>query len=77
MVISISSLALVGLLQDMILAQGLLLNVAHIILSWIFLVLFSDFKVCGLRSIPRPPMTALTEFFHADAQKNINLLPVF
>ena len=47
--------------------KGLLLNVVTRILGCIFSMLLSDFKVCGLKSIPTLPMTALIEFFSADA----------
>ena len=50
----------------MIVALGLPLNVATIILGCIFSMLFSDFKARGIISIPTPPIAALTEFFHAD-----------
>ena len=53
------------------------LNVAHIILlGWILCMLSSDFKAQGVRSILTPPMTALTEFFHANAETNAPPLPV-
>ena len=60
----------------MIVASGLSLNEAHIILGWIFSILLSDFKAQGLRSIPTPPMMALTEFVSADADTNVPALPV-
>ena len=59
---SISSLVLVELEQEMIIVQRLPLNEAHIILGWIIYMLFSDFKSWGLGSIPTLPMTALTVF---------------
>ena len=34
-------------------------------------MLFSDFKVWGLRNIPTPPMMALTELFHAADETNV------
>ena len=52
------------------------LNVATIVLSCIFLMLSSDSRACGLRSMPTPRMTALTEFFPADAEINVHSLPV-
>ena len=73
---SISSLALMGLKQEMIIEMGLPLNVAYVILDGIFSVLFCDFKPRGLRSLPTPPMVALTEFFHVHAETNVRLLPV-
>ena len=57
-------------------AQGLPLNEARIIHSWIFSMLFPDFKAFGRRSIPIPPMTVLIEFFLADTETNINPLSV-
>ena len=59
----------------MIVVQGLLLNVGTIILSCIFSMLLSDFRTQGLRSIPTPPMMALTEFSHAGAEINVHPLP--
>ena len=56
---------------------GLLLNVAPIILSCIFLILLSDFRARRLRSIPSLAMLALTEFFLADVGINVHPLPVF
>ena len=50
-VISVSSLALMGLQQENIIVQGLPLNVALIILGWFFLMLLSDFKAGELRTI--------------------------
>ena len=58
----VPSLGLMGLLQESIFVLGLSLNVAHIILDWVFSMLFSDFKAQGLRSIPMPPLAALTVF---------------
>ena len=55
---------------------GFPLNVAHIILGWIFSILFSALIALGLSSIPTPPMVALMEFFHADADTNVHPLPV-
>ena len=54
MVRSVSSLALVGLQQEMVVVQGLPLNEPHIILSQILSMLISDFKAQGLKSIPTP-----------------------
>ena len=48
----------------------------HIFLTWIFLMLLSDFEVQGLRSIPTSPLMALTEFLNADAETNVLPLPV-
>ena len=73
---SVFSLTLVGLLQEVIVALGLPLNVATIILGCIFLMLFSDSRARGSISIPTPPIVALTEYFHADAVANVHLLPV-
>ena len=46
----------------MIVAPGLPLKVATIILECIFCMLFSDFRACGPISIPTPPIMALTVF---------------
>ena len=51
----------------MIVALGLPLKVATIILGCIFSMLFGDFRARGLISIPTPTIMALIEFFHADA----------
>ena len=56
---SVLSLTLVGLQKYVIAAQGLPLNEAHIILGWIFSMLFSNFKARGLKSNPTTPLTAL------------------
>ena len=45
----------------MIVALGLLLKVATIILGSIFSMLFSDFRARGPISIPAPPIVVLTE----------------
>ena len=50
---------------------GVALNEPHIILGWIFSMLFSDFMAQGLRSIPTPPMVAFTEFLHTNAKTNV------
>ena len=50
----------------MIFALGLPSNVAMIIRSCIFSMLFSDFRACWPISIPTSPIMALTEFFHAE-----------
>ena len=42
----------------------------------IFSILIRDFKARKRRSIPVPPMTALTEIFHADDDTNVHLLSV-
>ena len=47
---SVSSLALVELLQLMSVVQGFPLNEEHIIFGYIFLVLFSDLRARGLSS---------------------------
>ena len=56
--------------------DGLPLTVATIILSCSFSMLFSDFSAHHSISIPIPPIMALTEFFHADAETNFHPLPV-
>ena len=57
----------------MIVALGLPLNVAAIILGCILSMLLSVFSALGPISIPTD---ALTEFFHADTVTSIHLLPV-
>ena len=39
-------------------------------------MLLSDLKARELRSIPTPPIKALAEFFHADAETKVHPLPV-
>ena len=60
----------------MIVALGLPLNVAAIILGCIISMLLSVFNALGPISIPTPPTDALTEFFHADTVTSIHPLPV-
>ena len=60
----------------MIVALGLPLKVAAIILGCIFSMLFSVFNALGPISNPTPPTTALTEFFHADTVASDHPLPV-
>ena len=60
----------------MILALGLPLNVAAIILGCILSMLLSVFNALGPISIPIPPTVALTEFFYADTVTSIHPLPV-
>ena len=55
----------------MIVALGLPLKVATIILGFIFLTLLG-----GSISIPTPPIVALLEIFHVDAEANVHPLPV-
>ena len=50
----------------MIVALGFPLNVAAIILGYIFSTLLRVFNALGPISNPTPPTAALTEFFHAD-----------
>ena len=57
----------------MIVALGLSLKVATIILGCILSMLLSDFKAVGPISIPN---VALTEFFHADTVASVHPLPV-
>ena len=73
---SVSSLTLVGLQHEMIVALGFPLNVAAIILGCIFSTLLSVFNALGPISIPTPPTAALTEFFHADTVASDQPLPV-
>ena len=60
----------------MIVALGLPLKVAAIILGCIFSTLFSVFNALGPISNPTPPTAALTEFFHADTVTSDQPLPV-
>ena len=60
----------------MIVAFGLPLNVAAIILGCILSMLLSVFNPFGPISIPTPTTEALTEFFHADTVTSIHPLPV-
>ena len=60
----------------MIVALGLPLKVAAIILGCIFSMLFSVFNALGPISNPTPPTAALTEFFHADTVASYHPLPV-
>ena len=53
----------------MIVALGLPLKVAAIILGCIFSMLFSIFNAVGPISNPTPPTVVLTEFFHADSDE--------
>ena len=61
----------------MIVALGLPLNVAVIILGCIFSMLLSVFIALGPISIPTPPTVALTEFFQADTVASVHPLPVW
>ena len=69
----------------MIVALGLSLKVATIILGCIFSMLFSDFRACGPISIPTPPIVALTSismlmqwlasiYYHAKTAHHIETL---
>ena len=60
----------------MIVALGLPLKVATIILGCILSMLFSDFKALGPISIPTPLIVALTDFFHGDTVASVHPLPV-
>ena len=60
----------------MIVALGLPLKVATIILGCILSMLLSDFNALGPISIPTPPTVALTEFFRADTVASVHTLPV-
>ena len=60
----------------MIVALGLPLNVAAIILGCILSMLLSVFNALGPISIPTPPTVALTEFFHADTVASVLPLPI-
>ena len=61
----------------MIVALWLPLNVAVIILGWIFSMLLSVFIALGPISIPTPPTGALTEFFQTDTVASVHPLPVW
>ena len=61
----------------MIVALGLPLNVAVIILSCILSMLLSVFIALGPISISTPPTVALTEFFQADTVASVHPLPVW
>ena len=60
----------------MIIALGLPLNIATIILGFIFSVQFNDFRARGSITITTPTVVAVTEYFHADAEINVNPWPV-
>ena len=60
----------------MIVALGLPLKVAAIILGCILSMLFSVFNALGPISIPTIPTVALTEFFYADTVSSVHPLPV-
>ena len=60
----------------MIVALGLPLKVATIILGCIFSIPFSVFRACGPIRIPTPPIVELIEFFYADAVASVHPLPV-
>ena len=60
----------------MIVALGLPLKVAAIILGCIFSTLFSVFNALGPISNPTPPTAALTEFFHAGTVTSDHPFPV-
>ena len=60
----------------MIVALGLPLKVAAIILGCIFSILFSVYNALGPISNPIPPTAALTEFFPADTVTSDHPLPV-
>ena len=60
----------------MIVALGLPLTVAAIILGCILSMLLSVFNALGPISIHTPQPVALTEFFHADTAASVHPLPV-
>ena len=60
----------------MIVALGLPLKVATIILSCIFSMLLSDFYALDPITMLPPPTVALTEFFHADTVVSAHPWPV-
>ena len=72
---SVSSLTLVGFYL-MIVALGLPLKVATIILGCILSMQLSDFNALGPISIPTSPTVALTVFFHANTVASVHPLPV-
>ena len=61
----------------MIVALGLPLNGAVIILGWILSMLLSVFIALGPIIILTPPTVALTEFFQADTVATVHPLPVW
>ena len=67
---------MVGLYQEMIVAPGLQLKVAAIILGCILLMLLSDFNAIGPISMPTPHIVALAEFLHANIVASVYPLPV-
>ena len=67
---SILSLVLVGL--EMIVVIGLPLNVATVLLGWIFSILYSDFRARGPISILTPPMTFVT--WYPTGRREIRLI---
>ena len=60
----------------MVVALGLPLKVATIILDCILSMLLSDFNALGPISMPTPPTVALTEFSHADTVASVHPLLV-
>ena len=73
---SVSSLTLVELLQEIIVALGLPLKISTIIVGSIISLLLRDFKALCPISIPTTPIVALTEFFYADTVASVHPLPV-
>ena len=71
MVTSVSSLAIVRLLQETIVVQRLPLNVARIILGWIFTMIFVRTEKHSYTSYGD-----MDEVFHADAKKNVHLFVI-
>ena len=59
----------------MIVALGLPLKVATIILGHILSMLLRDFNALGPISMPTPLTVALAEFFHADTVASVHPLP--
>ena len=60
----------------MIVALGLPLKVAIIILGCILSMLLSDFNALGPISMPTPPTVVLIEFFYADTLASVHPLPL-
>ena len=50
------------------------LKLLHVIIGWVLPILFNDFKTQELRSIAKPPIAELMEFFHEDARTNVQVL---
>ncbi len=58
-------------MYETIIVLGLPLNAAHIILGQILSMVFNDFKLQELKSIPTPPIVTMS-FTHAYAETNLH-----